>query len=133
MKVLRCHVGHTTIFHRPLPSAVLLRKLTNFPRSTPDDHFPALGTGRRAHILTRLAPGALFPALGTGRSFSRACYRAHILPRLVPGAHFPALRTGCTFSRALHRLLVLSHFLPAGVNFCILFIEVLFVFICRFE
>ena len=28
MKVLRCHVGHTTIFHRPLPSAVLLRKLT---------------------------------------------------------------------------------------------------------
>ena len=24
----RCHVGHTTIFHRPLPSSVLLRKLT---------------------------------------------------------------------------------------------------------
>ena len=30
MKVLRCHVGHTMIFHRPLPSAVLLRKLTNY-------------------------------------------------------------------------------------------------------
>ena len=29
MKVLRCHVGHTTIFHRPLRSAVLLCKLTS--------------------------------------------------------------------------------------------------------
>ena len=28
MKVLGYYVGHTTIFHRPLPSAVLLRKLT---------------------------------------------------------------------------------------------------------
>ena len=28
VKVLRCSVGHTTIFHRPLPSAVLLRKLS---------------------------------------------------------------------------------------------------------
>ena len=28
VKVLRCHVGHATIFHHPLPSAVLLRKLT---------------------------------------------------------------------------------------------------------
>ena len=27
VKVLRCHVGHTTILHRPLPSAVLSRKL----------------------------------------------------------------------------------------------------------
>ena len=26
-RVLRCHVGQTMIFHRPLPSAVLLRKL----------------------------------------------------------------------------------------------------------
>ena len=29
MKVLRCHVGHTTIFHCPLPSAILLCKLIN--------------------------------------------------------------------------------------------------------
>ena len=28
MKVLRCHVGYTTIFHGRFPSAVLLRKLT---------------------------------------------------------------------------------------------------------
>ena len=28
MRVLRCHVGHTMKFHRPLPSAVLLRKFT---------------------------------------------------------------------------------------------------------
>ena len=28
VKVLGCHVGHTTVFHRLLPSAVLLRKPT---------------------------------------------------------------------------------------------------------
>ena len=33
VKILRCYVGHTTILHRPLPSAALLRKLTSMTKA----------------------------------------------------------------------------------------------------
>ena len=68
MKVLRCHVGHTTIFHRPFPSAdsaVLLRKLTNdikrtVPHFTTPYTFCASRDGPRSSDFLRKVPKKVF-------------------------------------------------------------------------